>query len=87
MEENESKIYSKVPAKISKWDSFKSFWMQEITVELTPKQKKVFKEVSDFWNQEIYFDKGFHIRPCSMEFADEQELKSEKDEAEAKISL
>ena len=63
MDENEVKPYSKVPAKVGFWSSFKSFALQQIVVELTPYQKKVFKEVSDFWNQEIYFDKGFHLRP------------------------
>lgn len=63
MEENESKVYSKVPAKVTPWSSFKSFLFQDIVLELTPYQSKVFKEVHDFWNQEIYFDKGFHLRP------------------------
>ena len=62
MEENESKVYSKVPAKISPWTNVKSFFLQPITLELTPYESKVFKEVKDFWNQEIYFDKGFHLR-------------------------
>lgn len=63
MEENESKVYSKVPAKVSAWTSFKNFLFQDIVVELTPGQKKVFQEVKNFWNQEVYFDKGFHLRP------------------------
>ncbi len=63
MEENESKEYTKVPAKVGMWSSFKSYWLQPIVVELTPYQKKIFKEVSDFWNQEVYYDKGFHLRP------------------------
>ena len=63
MEENETKAYSKVPAKVSPWSSFKSFICHEIVVELTPYQQKIFSEVSDFWNQEIYYDKGFHLRP------------------------
>lgn len=48
--------------KNSVWSSFKSFWSYQIKLELTPYQKKVFQEVSDFWNQEIYFDKGFHLK-------------------------
>ena len=63
MEENETKAYSKVPAKVSPWSSFKSFVCQEIVLELTPYQKKIFSEVSDFWNQEIYYDNGLHLRP------------------------
>lgn len=44
---------SAVPAEITVWSKVKNFLLQEITVELTPKQEKVFKEVSDFWHQEI----------------------------------
>ena len=69
MENNEneknSSVYTKVPAKVSPWTSFKNFLFQDIVVELTPKQEKVFKEVRDFWTQEIYFDNGFHLRPYS----------------------
>lgn len=42
-----------LPAKISPWTKMKKFLFQEITVELTPKQEKVFKEVHDFWHQDI----------------------------------
>ena len=42
-----------LPAKVSVWTKVKKFLCQEITVELTPKQEKVFKEVHDFWHQEI----------------------------------
>ncbi len=72
MEENETKTYSKVPAKVSLWSSFKSFMCHEIVLELTPYQQRVFNEVSNFWNQEIYFDKGFHLRPRQQ--AVEQEV-------------
>ncbi len=74
MEENETKAYSKVPAKVSAWSSFKSFLFHEIVLELTPYQQKVFREVSDFWNQEVYFDKGFHLRPRQSEVQEEPEL-------------
>ena len=42
-----------LPTKVSVWTKIKNFLFQEITVELTPKQEKVFKEVHDFWHQEI----------------------------------
>ena len=42
-----------LPAKVSIWSKVKKFFCQEITVELTPKQEKVFQEVHDFWHQEI----------------------------------
>lgn len=64
MDNNENNsVYTKVPANVSPWTSFKNFLFQDIVVELTSKQEKVFKEVRDFWTQEIYFDKGFHLRP------------------------
>lgn len=58
MEENNNNVYSKVPVKAGFWDGVKTFWLQPIVVELTPKQAKVFKEVHEFWNQEIHFEKG-----------------------------
>lgn len=42
-----------LPAQVSPWTKIKNFLFKEITVELTPKQEKVFKEVRDFWCQEI----------------------------------
>ena len=42
-----------MPAKVSVWTKVKQFLCQEITVELTPKQEKVFQEVHDFWHQEV----------------------------------
>ena len=80
MEENEPKEYTKVPAKVSPWSSFKSFLLQPISLELTPYQAKVFKEVHDFWNQEIYYDKGFHLRP-------RQEFSGTIDEPEIEVNL
>ena len=83
MENNEieknSSGYTKVPAKVSPWTSFKNFLFQDIVVELTPKQEKVFKEVRDFWTQEIYFDNGFHLRPYSY--------KSVENSEDVKVSL
>lgn len=42
-----------LPAKVSVWTKVKQFLCQDIVVELTPKQEKVFKEVHDFWHQDI----------------------------------
>ena len=42
-----------VPATVSFWSKVKKFLCQDIVVELTPKQEKVFQEVGDFWHQEI----------------------------------
>ena len=44
---------SGVPAKVSIWTKVKQFLCQDITVELTPKQEKAFKEVYDFWHSDI----------------------------------
>ena len=53
MEEKNINQNAAVPAEISVWTKVKNFLFQEITVELTPKQEKVFKEVHDFWHQAI----------------------------------
>jgi len=42
-----------LPTKVSVWTKIKNFLFQEITVELTPKQEKVFQEVHDFWHQDV----------------------------------
>lgn len=42
-----------LPVKPSIWTKVKSFLCQDITIELTPRQEKIFKEVNDFWHQEI----------------------------------
>lgn len=42
-----------LPSEISVWTKIRNFLCQDITLELTPKQEKVFQEVHDFWHQEI----------------------------------
>lgn len=47
-----------LPSEVSIWSKIRGFLFKEITITdtelvLTPKQAKVFKEVHDFWNQEI----------------------------------
>lgn len=44
---------SNLPSEISVWTKIRNFLCQDITLELTPKQEKVFQEVHDFWHQEI----------------------------------
>ena len=44
---------NKLPAEISIWTKIRNFLCQDINLELTPKQEKVFQEVHDFWHQEI----------------------------------
>ena len=44
-----------LPTEVGMWTKFKGFLLKDIVVELTPYQEKVFKEVHDFWHQEITF--------------------------------
>lgn len=48
-----SKEGAALPKKVDAWTKIKNVLFYEIKVELTPKQEKVFKEVHDFWHQEI----------------------------------
>ena len=60
MEElNNNEVRTEVPAEINTWTKIKNFLFQEVTFELTPKQEKVFKEVHDFWHQELNHDFWF----------------------------
>ena len=42
-----------LPSEVSVWTKIRNFLCQDIKLELTPKQEKVFQEVHDFWHQEI----------------------------------
>ena len=42
-----------LPTEVSVWTKIRNFLFQDMTLELTPKQEKVFQEVHDFWTQEI----------------------------------
>ena len=42
-----------LPTEVSLWTKIRNFLFQDMTLELTPKQEKVFQEVHDFWTQEI----------------------------------
>lgn len=44
-----------LPVKPSIWSKVKSFLLQEITVELTPKQQEFENKMNEFWGQEITF--------------------------------
>ena len=48
MEENQG-----LPVTVGFWNKFKSFWLQDITVELTPYQQKVEDEINAFLHKEI----------------------------------
>ena len=42
-----------LPTEVSLWTKIRNFLFQDLELELTPKQEKVFQEVHDFWHQEI----------------------------------
>ena len=50
---NENMENNGLPTEISTWTKIKNFLFQNIVVDLTPKQEKVFQEVHDFWHQEL----------------------------------
>ena len=51
-------VETTLPVKQSFWGNFKAFWLQEVDIELTPKQQKVEDEINEFLHQEVSF-KGF----------------------------
>ena len=46
-----------LPTKRGFWGEFKAFWLQDVNIELTPKQQKVEKEINEFLYQEITWQK------------------------------
>ena len=44
---------NELPSEVSIWTKIKNYLFQDIVVDLTPKQAKVFQEVHDFWHQEL----------------------------------
>ena len=48
---------SSLPTELGFWSKVKAFFLQDIRVELTPRQKKIEKEINDFLFQEITFGK------------------------------
>ena len=57
----QSAVASNLPKEVSIWGKIKAFLLQdvnrEVEITMTPHQEKVFKEVHDFWFQEINFGK------------------------------
>ena len=53
----EFKQVENLPTKVGFWTKFKNFWLQEIKVELTPKQQKVEDEINEFLHQEVTWEK------------------------------
>ncbi len=48
-----------VPTKVSMWTKVKNFLLQDITIELTPKQEATFRAIDDFWHQEITDEQAY----------------------------
>ena len=46
-----------LPVERGFWSNFKAFWLQDINVELTPKQQKVENEINEFLYQDITWQK------------------------------
>ena len=46
-----------LPVERGFWSSFKAFWLQDVNVELTPKQQKVENEINEFLYQDITWQK------------------------------
>ena len=46
-----------LPTKVSMWTKIKNFFLQDIKVELTPKQQKVEDEINEFLHQEVTLKK------------------------------
>lgn len=42
-----------LPTKVNVWTKIKNFLCQDVNIELTPKQEKIFQEVHDFWHQDV----------------------------------
>lgn len=46
-----------LPVERGFWSNFKAFWLQDVNIELTPKQQKVENEINEFLYQEITWQK------------------------------
>lgn len=57
MDNNFEATNTGLPTEVSVWTKVRNFLFQEVQITLTPKQEKIVKGVSDFWNQEITGEK------------------------------
>ena len=46
-----------LPVERGFWSNFKAFWLQDVNIELTPKQQKVETEINEFLYQDITWQK------------------------------
>ena len=42
-----------LPVEKGFWSNFKAFWLQDVNIELTPKQQKIENEINEFLYKEI----------------------------------
>ena len=57
-----------VPTKISPWTKIKNFLLQEISIELTPRQQEIYDSINNFWHQEIDEEEVHNFLFQKMEF-------------------
>ena len=50
-------VETTLPVKRGFWNSFRAFWLQEVNIELTPKQQKIEDELNEFLFQEVTWQK------------------------------
>lgn len=69
---NVAQAAGNLPSEVSVWGKVKAFLLQdvnrEIEITMTPYQEKVFKEVHDFWFQDITWKKvkGFLFKEIEI---------------------
>ncbi len=63
-----------LPTEVSLWTKIRNFLFQDMELELTPKQEKVFQEVHDFWHQEITGEKVKNFLFKEIEITGDVEL-------------
>ena len=94
-------IYSMVPApKKSKWSKFKSFMSYDVT--FNAEKNSIFKEIKDFWNQDIRFRRAKKRGLClpapmpepvlipipidEQRYDNQKDLKNDKIKVEAEVT-
>ena len=50
-------VDTSLPVERGFWSNFKAFWLQDVNIELTPKQQKIENEINEFLYQEITWQK------------------------------
>ena len=50
-------VDASLPVERGFWSNFKAFWLQDVNIELTPKQQKVENEINEFLYQDVTWQK------------------------------